>query len=64
MESIMSQKVTAIHNVSDLETFGTFIPRWGSIINFYKHRFTQQTAEEKKKKKQQWEKKNLLSNVT
>lgn len=64
MESIMSQKVTAIHNVSDLETFGTFIPRWGSIINFYKHRFTQQTAEEKKKKNSNGKKKNLLSNVT
>lgn len=61
MESMMSQKVTAIQSVSDLEIFGTFIPRTASIINFYKHRFTQQTTEKNSNEKK---KKHLLSNVT
>lgn len=43
MESMISQKVTPIHNVSDLDTCKTFIPNAASIINFYKHGFTQQT---------------------
>lgn len=40
------QKVT-VHSVSDLETFGIFIPRAASILNIYKHWFTQQTKGKK-----------------
>lgn len=43
MESMISQRVTPVHNVSDLDTCETFIPNAASIINFYKLRFTQQT---------------------
>ena len=43
MESMISQRVTAIHSVSCLDTCETFIPNAASIINFYKQRFTQQT---------------------
>ena len=54
MESMMSQKVTAIQSVSDLETFGTFIPRTASIINFYKQIYSANS-----RKKQQWKQQNL-----
>lgn len=47
MESMISQRVTSIHSVSDLDTCEAFIPNAASIINLYKHKFTKQ----KKKKK-------------
>lgn len=46
MESMISQRVTSIHSVSDLDTCEAFIPNAASVINLYKHKFTKQ----KKKK--------------
>lgn len=43
VESMISQRVTEIHSVSDLETCEALIPNAASIINLYKHKFTRQT---------------------
>lgn len=42
MESMISQRVTSIHSVSDLDTCEAFIPNAASVINLYKHKFTKQ----------------------
>lgn len=42
MESMISQRVTSIHSVSDLDTCEAFIPNAASVIDLYKHKFTKQ----------------------